>query len=867
MSLDAALAGLVDACRRHAVAVVLGVSVATSLLGVTAIPRLAIDTDTTNIMSPDLAWRQHEAKLDDAFPLNTNLIVAVIDSDSPDQTEDAAQRLAERLSALAAAPDSPFLTVRRPDGGPFFRRHGVLFLPTEEVRTLAERTIEAQPLIGALTADPSLVGLLGLLEQVAEGLGRGEVGADRFDRPFEAIAGTIDATLAGEYRPLSWQNLLTGRTPETIELRRFVLVQPRLDFGAMQPGAAATTAIRLAAADLGLTPARGVRLRLTGPVPLNDEEFISVAEGTGGATIMSLVLICLLLVLALRSIRLIVAIVATLLAGFVVTAAFASLAVGSLNLISIAFAAIFFGIAVDFGIQFAVRYRQERHLADDLPQALRNTGLRVGRALALAAMTTAAGFLSFTPTDYSGVSELGLIAGFGMIVALMLNLTLMPALLALLRPRAEPVAISLAWTHALDRWITEHRRAVLAAGAALALAGGAAVPLLAFDDDPLNLKDPATESVATLNELADDPMTTPYVINILAANLVAARALDRRLEALPEVRQAVSLATFVPDDQPAKLEIIADLALLLGPTIETRAPAASHDTAAVASALATATARLNQVPSAARTPASAQLGRSLDAARVAVMRDASWAGRLEEALLAALPMQLDALRDILTAGEVRLNDLPEDLRRSWVTEDGRARIEVYPRDDLRDAAARDGFVAAVRAVAPDATGSPVTIYESGRTVVGAFATAGMWALAAVILLLVLVLRRAVDVVLVLAPLALAGLATVGASVAFQLPVTYANIITLPLMLGIGVGFSIYFVVNWRGGDDRPLHSATARAVLFSGLTTMAAFGSLAMSSHPGTADMGKLLTLALAATLLAVLVALPALLATIPRRK
>jgi uncharacterized protein len=207
-----------------------------------------------------------------------------------------------------------------------------------------------------------------------------------------------------------------------------------------------------------------------------------------------------------------------------------------------------------------------------------------------------------------------------------------------------------------------------------------------------------------------------------------------------------------------------------------------------------------------------------------------------------------------------MQTLPADLRRAWVAEDGRARLEVFPKGDPRDNTVLKRFVAAVRTIAPEATGTPVTIQESGSTVVGAFTRAGWIAVSAITLLLLFMLRSLRDVILVLTPLLLAGLLTAATSVILDLPLNYANIITLPLLLGIGVAFDIYFVMRWRAGMAGPLQSSTARAVLFSALTTMTAFGSLALSNHPGTAEMGRLLTIALAYVLLCTLLVLPALL-------
>jgi hypothetical protein len=233
---------------------------------------------------------------------------------------------------------------------------------------------------------------------------------------------------------------------------------------------------------------------------------------------------------------------------------------------------------------------------------------------------------------------------------------------------------------------------------------------------------------------------------------------------------------------------------------------------------------------------------------------------LDASLIGGLEEQLDSLRAALSAGPVTLADLPADLKRDWVADDGEARIEIFPKAGGMDDAAIRHFVDAVRAIVSDAGGAAVSIVESSRTIVNAFLTAGALAFAVIALLLFAVLRRLRDVLLVMAPLVLAALLTIATMVAIGLSINFANIIALPLLFGIGVAFDIYFVMNWRAGLAGPLASATTRAVLFSALTTTATFGSLALSSHPGTSGMGVLLTIALFYTLLSTLFFLPALL-------
>jgi len=243
----------------------------------------------------------------------------------------------------------------------------------------------------------------------------------------------------------------------------------------------------------------------------------------------------------------------------------------------------------------------------------------------------------------------------------------------------------------------------------------------------------------------------------------------------------------------------------------------------------------------------------------AVAKGAPALPALRTNLVGGLAARLNEMRLALSPTPVTLATLPAQLKRDWITPDGRFRIEVYPKGDASNNDVLRRFVAAVRQIAPDATGAPISIQESAQTIVSAFRTAGIFALAAIALLLGLVLRRIRDVALVLAPLILAGLLTVATSVLANLPLNFANIIALPLLLGVGVAFDIYFVMNWRAGRGDPLQSGTARAVLFSALTTATAFGSLALSRHLGTQKMGELLTIALAYTLFCTFFVLPAL--------
>jgi len=851
------IARVVEWSRAHALIVVAAALALAIASGFYASSRITVDTDLDKLISANLPWRKLAQEMDKAFPQKVDLLVVVIDGRTPDETEDAAVALADKLRSEPAI----FRDVRLPDLNPFFRRNGLLFLPKAQVQDYANQMIAAQPFLGSLAADPSLRGVLGILDLMVQAVQQGAVQPRDISAALHGVERAVQSTLEGKYAPLSWQTMLSNTAPSPDDLRRIVLTQPALNYKSLTPGADAIDAVRSAATELGLTPDRGVRVRVTGSVALDDDQLATLAKGAGFSTALSLGLLCLWLLLALRSLRIFAAIVITLIIGLAATTAFAVLAIGPFNPISVAFAVLFVGISVDLGIQFSVRYRDERYRVGDLTEALTRTARGIGRAMAVAALSAGVGFFAFVPTDYSGVSELGWIAGVGMLIALVLNLTLLPALIALMRPRGEPRPVGFAWARAADRLLVRRRGAVLIGATIVAALCIAAIPYIHFDFNPLDLQNQQSESVATLNDLMSDPMNTPYTIDILTPSPAAAAALSKRLDALPEVDQTVSISSFVPDDQDAKLAIIADAKTLLAPTLSPPTVKPPPTDLEILDAMRTTDGELKGISS-----------RYAGAERVAYVMDRLLAKKpnplplLRANLSDEIPNRLQDVRLALAAQKITLDNIPPEVKRDWVTADGRALVEVYPKGDPRDNTVLRRFVKAVHAIAPAATGTPVTIQESARTVTRAFVTAGIIAIAAIALLLLIVLRRARDVAVVLAPLLLAGLLTLATTAVFDLPLNYANIIALPLLLGIGVSFDIYFVMRWRSGNADLLRSSTARAILFSALTTGTAFGSLALSNHPGTASMGVLLTISLGYTLLCTFIVLPALLGPPPAK-
>ncbi len=856
------LVAWVDLVRRRAVAVVIAAVFIAAATGVFVVHGFRINTDTDDMLSPDLPFRQHSRALSKAFPQFSDNILVVIDADSADLADDAAARMAARLRERP----NLFGSVFDPGGSPFLRRNGLLFLETDALNDLADRLADAQPFLGTLWRDPSL---RGLFDVVAEAMDESTLGDGRapiaIADVLASVADVVEAEVEGRFRLLSWRALMTGTHGNAADRRRVILIEPRLDFGSLRPAESAMTALRMLIAELGYDDVAGVNVRLTGSAALAHEELKSVEDGMGLAAMLSLFLVVVLLSVGLGSAQLTIATVLTLVCGLIVTAGFAFAVIGELNLISVAFAVLFIGLSVDFGIHFALRYREALIGGRTHEVALGEAAAGVGGALTLCAVAASIGFFSFLPTDYQGLAELGLIAGVGMFVALAANLTILPAVITLMPPPAPPPAARDAPPARLSRAIENHPRVVIASALALTLGAGFLVPWARFDFDPLNLKDRKTESVSTLFDLMADSRTSPYSATVLVPSLDAADALARRVSSLDLVDSTATLSDYVPEAQTEKLEIIADMSFFLAPALSDRdaKPPPSPDERAAA--LRRVRERIGAFAATSRDVASRaaaeRLSRAFDRLDAKGGSDGGALASVERRLIALFPERIRELRDSLAAEPFVRADLPDEIRRRAVAADGRARLEIYPKENLHDREALERFVGAVRALAPDATGSPVVILEAGNTVVGAVREAAVLAFFVIAALLGVLLRSVRDTLFVFAPLVVAVLLTVAASVLLRLPFNFANVIVLPLLFGLGVANGVHLVLRAREGAvaGAVMGTSTPRAVVFSALTTVGSFGSIALSSHPGTAGMGVLLTISIGFTLVASLTVLPAL--------
>lgn len=860
-------AACVMASQRRPRAVVAIALALAALAMAAAATHLGVNSNTDDLLSDELPHRRNLAAFARRFGDSGLDLIVVVEGATAGITQDAASALAERL----AADHDRFERVVAPGSGEFFDRNGLLYLDLDDLEALADRLATAQPFLAELAREPTLPRLLELLAVAVRHVDSGLAREDELESILERVSTELDRPLGGAAPPLAWDQWMLGDASLSggagMRNRRVIFATPRVDYDEFEPAQAALARVRDLARGAGLDE-RGVRVRVTGDLALSTEELSNVRGQAVAQLVGSFLTVTVLLVIALRSRRLALHATITLLVGLAWTTGFATLAVGHLNVLSSAFAVLFIGLGIDYGIHFLMRWLELRDAGLEPPAALHETGASVGTSLFLCSVTTSIGFLSFVPTGFVGVAELGVIAGAGMFLSLVATLTLLPALVRLWPPPVARRGLG-SLRVSLPELPMRRPRTVCVAAGAVALAALALLPRVRFDGDPLNVRDPSTDSVRAMRDLVAGRRPSPWTAELLAPDLGAAQALVERLERLPAVEHAVTLASFVPDHQEEKLAILDDVRLFLPalapPAVlpapdPVRAQAALDDLRA---ALAERLAEEEGTPLGQRArrvvasleSALARLGASPESAE-----DVAW---LEERLVGDLRGWLRRLDLLLQARPISLHALPASLREQYVAADGSARVEVFARDDLSEAGAMERFADAVLAVDPTATGAAVTIVESARAIEGSMARALLYATAAIALLLLLLWRSAFETLLAMTPLFFASLTTAAAAVLLGLPFNYADVIVLPLLLGIGVDSGIHLVHRFRHeppSSQGVLHTSTARAVLFSALTTLASFGSLGFSSHLGIASLGQLLTLGVAMMLVANLVVLPALL-------
>lgn len=863
--------------------------------------QLGINADPAAMLDQNLPFLQQEKTISAQFPVFNDSLLVVLRGHDQRQLRQQARQVYQRLQAQPEL----YPYVFWPAAEAWFQDHALLFQDAAAIQQLSDQLSAAQPLLAMLAEDTSANGLLQLLLllQTHADTDSAAALAPLYAQISSALL-SINSDPATTDISVDWQQLLAGKLGQNAgtqpdqsnsatssaatipsAARELIVVQPRLDSGRVLSARVAIEQLQEIRHQLGLSTAltdSSVSMQITGAVALKHEELLSTMQGAVRAGVLATLMVAVLLWLALRSVWMLLAAFLTLTAGFLLTAAFATWAVQEINLITIAFVVLYIGLGINYSIHFILRYQEQLVQQPQRAQAIMSTGQLLVGALSLSAITTMVGFFAFIPTSYQGVAQLGLIAGCSIPITMLAHYTLMPALLHLL-PSPAPRRLR---SSASGNWLDlplQHRRLLLSATAFVALLAVSSAVQIRFDSDPLNLRDQQSESVQTVRQLLRDGSGDFRSLMISASDREQALQLSAKLRQVPSVDRVLNAQRLIPGDQQDKLWQLEDLRFLLGDAIlEQDWQLAPVDADILFEQMQTLLAQLQSQPQAQQQhadddPAQDQLHIAQTRLATALERllaernvhaDTQLAADINQHLLGELPELLSQLQNMLSvSAPVGVEDLPARLREQWIAADGSWLIRIYPAADANQLQQLETFLAEVRQVSDQVTGTVVKQIESGRAISSSFYQALLTALVAISLLLLLLLRSLLMTIRILIPLLLGGCLTMAAMVLLDVPLNFANIIALPLLLGVAVDNGIHLVWRQRLGQlphGNVLRTATARAIVFAGLTSVISFGNLGFSGHVGTASMGILLATGLLIMIVCTLLVLPALLPQAP---
>ena len=803
---------------------------------------IRVDADSSKMLSPDLPAQTRALELNAAFPSLKASIAVLVDAPTADQADMATEALVEALQTDTDWVQSVF----SPVADPFFATHGFLYRDLDGVEQAFSRISRSANLIATLREDQSVDGFAEALYQASILAERAEISVDALDRLYAEAAEVIEALDAPEPRIFGWSAVLDDEA-DPGAVTRIVTVTPKLDQTRLSPAKPALAEIRAAIDALPAQARAATRFAITGEPALRSEEMQSVLSTLALSLGLSLVLVAVILAVGLRSARRAALALASLVISLILTTGFAATAVGALNLVSVAFIVLLVGLGIDFAIHILAHIAEMRASGTPSDQSVALTGRRSGTALWLGAATTALAFLAFAATDFDGMAQLGVIGAVGVLIAFAVAATVIPAAIA--------ISPGLAGRKVEDQGPVQPRVNLGYAPAfAVVLISAIAIwpaSLARFDANPMGLRNPDAPSVRAFDQLVRTPETSPYRASVLVGSSAEAAEAARAFENVPGIGAALHLGDLIPDEQDEKITLLD----ITAPSIEhavrgtpTELIETERDSAPVPRLLAALDGKRGPARALHTALSSYQQGRNAERDRI-----------LNARLFLAFPAMIARLDALLEADYVTPEKLPPALFLRFVSPDGPYRVEIMPEADLSAPADLMAFATIVSEVDPRAAGGPVQLQAAGKTVGNAILLAVFLAALTTLTLAYLATRRVRDTAAIVVPLVLAAIITAGASVALNMPFNYANVIVLPLLIGIGVDSGIHIAHRERRAPGAVFATSTPRAVLFSALTTMAAFGTLALSDHQGTASMGILLAISMCASVGAVLALTPAL--------
>jgi hopanoid biosynthesis associated RND transporter like protein HpnN len=849
---------------------------------------LEFKTNRSDLVGADKKYHQNYMKFKKEFPTQDDLVV-VVESENPEKNRQFVERLGQKLEG---EPET-FNNIFYKGDLQMLGSKALLFVPEKELRGLQDTLSGYLPFIRSFSSTSNLVTLFDMINGKFRTANRErDEQTEAMVRAFPALQRIVTQATSSLRRsgvPPSPGVTALFNTDGDAEQKIYitfaegriylVTCQARND----QLNAAAVTRLR-ALVEETRAEVPGLNIGLTGEPVLEKDEMEQSKDDTMVASVLSLVLCVLIFIYGYRETGRPVKATICLVVGVGYTLGFATLAVGHLNILTVTFVPILIGLAIDFGVHLISRYEEELRQGRTEAEALTTAMVFTGQGIFSGAITTAGSFLAMGLTNFRGIQEMGIICGGGLLICLLPMLTLLPVLL--LKGRQNVMDHQIA--DGIDRrarlenvWLTRPV-ATLAVCAAFSILALTQIGKVYFDYNLLNMQSRGLPAVEYEKKLIAAATKSVLFAAVTTTNLQEAADLQKRVEQLRSVASVDSITRFLSEDQTRKLETVGEIKRLLAPMrfapADIRAADLTELSRTMYSLYGYLGAALDEVqksdPELARQFTSLrnavgefrkQMLRGQERERAAT---ANQLARFQQSLFGDMRGTFAALRDQDNRSPLRIEDLPQAIRNRFVGVTGMHLLMVYPKKNVWQREVQAEFIGELRAIFPEVTGTPVQLFEYTNLLRVSYQEAALYALGAIVLLILIQFRSVSAVFLALLPVGVGCLWLAGIMGAFDIPLNPANIMTLPLAIGIGVTNGIH-ILNRFAEEQTPsiLARSTGKAVLVSGLTTIAGFGSLIPAKHQGIQSLGLIMSIAVGACMAAGLTLLPAVIKLLTRRK
>ncbi len=876
------LRGLTLALHRHPrlffyPQVILGVI----CIGIT-VRYLEMSKGRSDLVDADRYYHQQFLKYKSEFSAMDDIVV-IAESGSMEKNRQFVERLATRML------EEPqyFTNVFYKGDLKLMGRKALLFVPEDKLETMHERLEDFMPFVQKFTQATNLNSLFQMVNLQFIEAGKGntndaaalldglpalerivETTIDAVQRPGRPVSPGVTALFdsgaeaeSGQYLTFDEGKIyiVTARSPAKEVTRRTVIRLRELVSQVKKE-------------------VSGINAGVTGEPVLEVDEMNQAQIDTTKAAVVALLIVALIFMYSYDETGRPLKATACLLVGICYTMGFTTIAVGHLNILTITFVPILIGLAIDFGVHLITRYEEELRAGHDQISALQTAMSHTGIGIFTSGFTTAGAFLAMAFTDFKGVREMGIISGGGLLLSLIPMMIMLPILL--LKGKQNRMDVHWEDEHRAQRgaqleeiWLT---RPGLVVVIGLVLTGLAVTQFskVRFDYNLLNLQTEGLPAVQYEHKLMDRAGKSLLYGAVVSTNLAQAEELKAKLLQLPTVASVESVASYLAEDPTAKLQTISKIKQTLAPI---QFPPIDIDPVVVPELSLTLYSLIgylgqalnaleNEVGQEELRENVMQLRKRLIQLRIVINDKSRMESRekltyFQQSFFEDLQTTFEAIRSQDSTEGLKTADIPEALRNRFIGKTGKILLQVYPKEDVWERPNQEAFVADLRSVFPDSTGTPVQLLEYTTLLKNSFVEAAYYALIAIVILVFIHFRSLTCVILSLLPVSIGVCWSVGIMGFFDIPFNPANIMTLPLVIGIGVTSGIH-ILNRFAEENNPriLAKSTGKAVLVSALTTMAGFGSLTLASHQGIESLGYVMTIGVGGCMIASLTFFTALL-------